>query len=192
MSVIELLLISLGLSMDAFAVSICIGMTMTKAKVERALVVGLYFGIFQAVMPLIGYTIAAVFADKIVSFDHWIAFALLVFLGGKMIIGSLKNGRYSGIKWADKQADSLKPMQMLPLAIATSIDALAVGVSLAFLRGSIVLAVSFVGCVTFVTSIIGVRVGHIFGTKFKSKAELAGGIILVLIGFKILLEHVKL
>ena len=178
--------------MDAFAVAICIGMTMTKAKVGRALVVGLYFGIFQAVMPLIGYTIAAVFADRIVSFGHWIAFVLLVFLGGKMIIGSLKNGRYSGIEWADTQEYSLKPMQMLPLAIATSIDALAVGVSLAFLRGSIVLAASVIGCVTFVTSIIGVRVGHLFGTKFKSKAEPAGGIILVLIGFKILLEHVRL
>jgi putative Mn2+ efflux pump MntP len=190
--------------MDAFAVAICKGLTMAKATVKKALTVGLYFGIFQAVMPLIGFMIATQFADKIIAFDHWIAFALLCFIGGKMIAGSRKKeGRPSsknqgetcterscpGEKQPNNREASLKPAQMLPLAVATSIDALAVGVSFAFLRVDIVPAVTFIGATTLLLSMLGVKIGNLFGRRYKSMAELAGGIILVLIGLKILLEH---
>jgi len=186
MNLPELFFLAVGLSMDAFAVAICIGLTMTKATVKKSLTIGLYFGIFQAVMPLAGYIFASQFADKIIAYDHWIAFVLLCFLGGKMIIGSFKQEEKPESEF------SLKPSQMLPLALATSIDALAVGVSFAFLRVNIVPAVSFIGITTLVISMIGVKIGNIFGTKFKSKAEFAGGIILIFIGLKILLEHMNI
>jgi len=189
MSFIELFLIAVGLSMDAFAVSVCAGLAVEKAGVKQALTAGLYFGGFQAAMPLIGFMVARLFADRIISFDHWVAFALLCFIGGRMVAGSFKREDRPGGKKPDKTI-SLKPAQMLPLAVATSIDALAVGVSFAFLQVRIVPAVAFIGLTTLVLSMAGVKIGSIFGAKFKSKAEFAGGIILILIGLKILLEHI--
>jgi putative Mn2+ efflux pump MntP len=188
MGFFELFLLSVGLSMDAFAVAICAGLTMAKTNARKALIVGLYFGGFQAGMPLIGYIIATQFADKIIAYDHWVAFGLLCFLGGKMIIESLKKDESQDAAYPDEQ--SLKPAKMLPLALATSIDALAVGVSFAFLQVKIVPAVIFIGLITFVISMAGVKIGNVFGTKFKSQAQFTGGIILVLIGLKILLEHI--
>jgi len=186
MHLLELVLLALALSMDAFAVAICAGLTMTKPLGKKALIVGLYFGGFQAAMPLVGYLVAVQFADHIVAYDHWIAFALLCFLGGKMIAGSL---RKESAKRPEEKEASLRPARMLPLALATSIDALAVGMSFAFLRVHIVPAVSFIGMITLALSMAGVKIGSVFGAKLKSKAEFAGGAILVLIGLKILLEH---
>jgi putative Mn2+ efflux pump MntP len=207
MSLIELFLLAVGLSMDAFAVAICAGLTMPKINIKKALIIGLYFGIFQAVMPFIGYLAATLFADKIIAYDHWIAFGLLCFIGGKMIAGSFKeegcpdrvcpdgmcpDRACPGGKKPDSSEASVKPARMLPLALATSIDALAVGVSFAFLRVNIIPAVLFIGITTFAISLAGVKIGNVFGRRFKSKAELAGGIILVLIGLKILLEHLNI
>jgi len=183
MNFFVLFVLAVGLSMDAFAVAICKGLSMTKASIKNAVIVGLYFGIFQAGMPLLGYAIASRFADMITAFDHWIAFGLLCFLGIKMIVGSFKRD-----KQPDREA-SLSFKEMLPLAVATSIDALAVGVSFAFLQVDIIPAVLFIGVTTFLLSAAGVKIGSIFGARFKSKAELAGGIILILIGVNILLEH---
>ena len=207
MNFIELFLLAVGLSMDAFAVAVCAGLTMPKLNIKKALVIGLYFGIFQAVMPLIGYLVAKLFADKIITYDHWIAFALLCFLGGKMIMESFKKDgcpdrecpddvcadrKCPGGEKPNRKETSVKPARMLPLALATSIDALAVGVSFAFLRVNIIPAVSFIGITTFTLSLVGVKIGNVFGTRFKSKAELVGGVILVLIGLKILLEHLNI
>jgi len=183
MNFFVLFALAIGLSMDAFAVAICKGLSMKKATIKNAMIVGLYFGIFQAGMPFIGYLIASLFADLIIAFDHWIAFGLLCFLGVKMILGSFKKEELS------EKETSLDFKEMLPLAIATSIDALAIGVSFAFLQENIVPAVLFIGAVTFLLSFAGVKIGSIFGAKFKSKAELAGGIILILIGTNILFEH---
>ncbi|MCL2517107.1 MAG: manganese efflux pump MntP family protein [Oscillospiraceae bacterium] len=184
MNLLELFILAVGLSMDTFAAAVCKGLSMRKATLSNQIIVGLYFGGFQAVMPVIGYLVASLFADYIISFDHWIAFGLLAFIGVKMIIESF--GKEDDNK---KDEVSLKPAQMLPLALATSIDALAVGVSFAFLKVNIVPAVTFIGVVTFTISVIGVKIGNVFGTKFKSKAEFSGGVILILIGLKILLEH---
>jgi len=204
MSILELLLTAIGLSMDAFAVAVCHGLSMQKVGCKKALIVGLYFGFFQAAMPLIGYLVGSQFSDMIVNIDHWITFVLLALIGAKMIIGSFKEegcpDRECPVetctdrecpegKRPDSEEASLKPAKMLPLALATSIDALAVGVSFAFLQVRIIPAVSFIGIITLVLSMVGVKIGNVFGTKFKSKAELAGGVILVLIGLKILLEH---
>lgn len=204
MNLLELFVLAVGLSMDAFAVAICTGLTMRKTTVKKATIVGLYFGIFQAVMPLIGYFVAIWFADSIIAYDHWVAFGLLGFLGTRMILesfevegcpdrecpaGTCKDRECPGGKRPDNKEASLGPAEMLPLAVATSIDALAVGVSFAFLHVNIIQAVSFIGVTTFIFAVIGVYIGNIFGAKFKSKAELVGGIILVLIGLKILLEH---
>ena len=191
MNLIELFFIAVGLSMDAFAAAVCAGLTMTateKSLMKKSFIIGLYFGAFQAVMPLIGYAAATRFADNITSYDHWIAFGLLCFLGGKMIIESFKKGE----ERPDEKEASLKPAQMLPIALATSIDALAVGVSFAFLRVRVVPAVSFIGITTLAISMAGVKIGNVFGTRHKSKAELAGGAILILIGLKILLEHMEI
>ena len=195
MNSIELLLLAVGLSMDAVAVAVCIGLDISKADMKKSLTVGLYFGVFQAVMPLIGYLAATIFAEGIISYDHWIAFALLCFLGIKMIAGSLKKDTRESKEQTEKSGGkktSLTPRHMLPFALATSIDALAVGVSFAFLRVDIIPAVSFIGIVTLLLSMIGVKIGNMFGLKLKSKAEIAGGVILVLIGAKILLEHMDL
>ena len=188
MSFTELFLLAIGLSMDAFAVAVCLGLTMPKATFKKSLIVGLYFGIFQAVMPLLGFLFATQFADRVAAFSHLIAFALLCFLGVKMIVGSFKKDEKPDAKNPNCKEASLRLGKMLPLAVATSIDALAVGVSLAFLQVQIVPAVSFIGITTLVISMIGVKIGSMFGAKFKSKAELLGGVILVLIGLQILLE----
>lgn len=191
MNLLELLLIAVGLSMDAFAVSVSTGLTMPQATIKKSLTVGLYFGIFQAVMPLLGYLLATQFADNIIAFDHWIAFILLCFIGGKMALGSFdKEGDNKKRQGGEASLTaSLTPGRMLPLAVATSIDALAVGVSFAFLQVKIGPAVCYIGLTTLILSMAGVKIGHAFGAKFKSQAELAGGLILVLIGLKILLEH---
>lgn len=182
MSLIELFLIAVGLSMDAFAVAICKGLSMQKLNMKHAVIVGLYFGGFQGLMPLLGYLIGFRFQDAIVAYDHWIAFILLGFIGGNMIKEALSD--------EEESCDaSVAFKDMIVLAIATSIDALAVGVSFAFLKVNIVPAVSFIGIITFLLSIVGVKVGNLFGSKYKSKAEFAGGLILILIGLKILIEH---
>ena len=183
MSISELLLIAVGLSMDAFAVSICKGLATKKVGVKHMLIVGLWFGGFQALMPLIGYFLGSTFEEYITRFDHWVAFVLLALIGGNMIREALSGEE-------EKANDSLGVREMLTLAVATSIDALAVGVTFALLPGvNIAAAVSFIGVITFVISAAGIQVGNAFGAKCKSKAELAGGVILILIGLKILLEH---
>ena len=186
MSLFELFIIAVGLSMDAFAVAVCKGLSMRRATLKNALIVGLYFGVFQAAMPLIGYFLGVSLADQITSYDHWIAFALLAIIGGKMIYESFHKDADG-----EDEGGEVTFQKMLPLAVATSIDALAVGVSFAFLRVSIFPAVTFIGVVTLTLSMLGVKIGNIFGAKFKSKAELAGGVILILMGTKILLEHLE-
>jgi putative Mn2+ efflux pump MntP len=179
MTNLELFIIAIGLSMDAFAVAVSIGLTLRQRGFWKALVVGLYFGIFQAIMPLIGFFAAWNFSEYVSAYAHWIAFALLLFLGGKMI--------YSAFQNETAKETSMHPREMLPLAIATSIDALAVGVSFAFLYVSILPAVSFIGVITFLLSTVGVFVGSFFGEKFKNKATFAGGAILVIMGLNILI-----
>jgi len=173
LNAVELLFLAVALAMDAFAVAICIGLTMPKWRLKNAIIVGLYFGLFQMAMPLVGFLTGEVFAERITTIDHWIAFALLLFLGVKMILGSFKKE-----ETPEKEA-SLGFKVMVPLAFATSVDAFAAGVTFAFLRVSIVPAIILIGVMTFVISAIGVKLGGIVGVKFKSKAELAGGIVLV-------------
>ena len=182
MSLIELFLFAVGLSMDAFAVSVCKGLSVRKAEPRHSLIVGAYFGGFQALMPALGYVLGRQFESLITSVDHWIAFVLLGIIGGNMIREALKGD-------AEEMDDSFTFRTMLPLAIATSIDALAMGVTFAFLQVQIVPAVLFIGVITFVLSAIGLKVGNVFGAKYKSRAELFGGVVLVLMGVKILLEH---
>lgn len=183
MGLVELFLIAVGLSMDAFAVSVCKGLAMQKCTVKKACIVGLYFGGFQALMPTLGYVLGVQFKNVITAIDHWIAFILLGIIGANMV----KEARADDeMECAD---ESLDIRTMLGLAVATSIDALAVGVTFAFLQVDIIPAVSFIGVITFTLSAAGVKIGNIFGTKYKSKAELTGGIILILMGIKILLEH---
>lgn len=182
MSLLSLFVLAVGLSMDAFAVSICKGLAMKKITLKNAGIVGLWFGGFQALMPLIGYVLGSQFEQYITAIDHWIAFILLGLIGISMIKEALS-------KEEEEADDSLSFKTMLLLAVATSIDALAVGITLAFLQVDILPAVCFIGIITFTLSAIGVKVGNIFGTKYKSKAEFAGGIILIIIGTKILLEH---
>ena len=178
----ELLIIGVGVSMDAFAVSICKGLSARKVRFGHSLKTGLWFGGFQALMPLIGYFLGVSFADFVSSVDHWIAFLLLGIIGANMIKESFDK------ESCDIQGDfSVK--SMLPLAVATSIDALAVGVSLAFLKVEIWSAIAFIGAVTCIFSISGVYIGNVFGCRYKSKAEFTGGIILIVMGFKILIEH---
>ncbi len=182
MSLIELFLIAVGLSMDAFAVSICKGLSMRKLNLRSAFIIGLYFGGFQALMPLAGYLLGSGFKDVITAYDHWIAFLLLTIIGGNMI-------REAQNPEEESCNDSVAFRDMIVLAVATSIDALAVGVTFAFLRVHIIPAVSFIGAVTFCLSVFGVKVGNVFGTCYKSRAETAGGLILIGIGLKILIEH---
>ena len=178
----ELFILAVGLSMDAFAVSICKGLSIRALLPRHAVIVGLWFGAFQALMPAIGWLLGASFADKIAAVDHWIAFVLLAFIGGNMIREALSGG--------EEDCDpSLAPMAMLLLAVATSIDALAVGVTFAFLRVDVAPAVALIGVCTFAISAVGVKIGNVFGARYKSKAELLGGVVLVLIGLKILLGH---
>lgn len=168
--------------MDAFAVSVCKGLAMPKCTFKKAAIVGLWFGGFQALMPAIGYILGAQFQEAIASIDHWIAFVLLALIGGNMIHEALDND--------EEEADaSLDVKTMFLLAVATSIDALAIGITFAFLKVNIIPAVCFIGIVTFIISFAGVKIGNVFGARYKNKAEIVGGIILILLGLKILLEH---
>ena len=179
----ELFVIAVGLSMDAFAVAVCKGLSVQKLKGKHYLAVGLWFGGFQALMPTLGYLLGTTFEKYITSVDHWVAFILLSVIGGNM----LKEAFSKDEETADA---SFAPKVMLLLAVATSIDALAVGITLALLPGvNIAEAVLFIGCITFILSAVGLKVGNVFGLKYKNKAEMVGGTILILMGLKILLEH---
>ena len=185
MSLTELFIIAVGLSMDAFAVAVCKGLAMRQMSWRGALIVGLYFGGFQAAMPLAGYLLGSGCSNSISSYDHWIAFILLAVIGGNMI--------KEGLAGPDECPDaSLDVKNMTLLAIATSIDALAVGITFAFLQVQIGQAMAIIGCTTFALSLVGVLIGNKFGSRYKQKAEAVGGIILILIGLKILLEHTGL
>lgn len=181
MSLWELFIIAVGLSMDAFAVSICKGLATRRAGAGPMLVTGLYFGGFQALMPLLGYLLGSRFRELITRFDHWIAFILLAVIGVNMIREAFGS--------AEKLDGNFGPRAMLPLAVATSIDALAVGVTFAFLQVQIGAAVSLIGLITFLFSAAGVRIGSLFGERFRARAEVFGGVVLILMGTKILLEH---
>lgn len=183
MGIVEIIFIAIGLAMDAFAVSVCKGLSMKKMSWKKAIIIALYFGIFQALMPIIGYALGIGFEESIKFIDHWIAFGLLAFIGGNMIKESLSKDE------DDNQNDDVNFKTMVVLAVATSIDALAVGVTFAFLNVNLIFAISIIGVLTFIISLLGVKIGNVFGDKFEKKAELAGGIILILIGLKILLEH---
>lgn len=182
MTLLELFLIAIGLSMDAFAVAVCKGLSMKTINKKYMFLIALFFGGFQALMPLLGYFLGSQFSVYIERFDHWVAFLLLAVIGGNMIRESREEAEeesYQGINYKE----------LLLLAVATSIDALAVGITFAFLQVEIVPAVALIGCTTFVLSLIGVVVGNLFGARYKSRAEFTGGVILLLIGVKILLEH---
>lgn len=182
MSLLELFILAVGLSMDAFAVSVCKGLSVRRGSMKQALTVGIWFGGFQALMPFLGYLLGITFSSLITNVDHWIAFVLLAFIGFNMI-------RESRSEEENESNDRFDFKTMLPLAVATSIDALAVGVTFAFLQVNIVPAVSFIGCITFILSAIGLKAGNIIGAKNRSRAEFAGGLVLILMGIKILLEH---
>ena len=185
MDLLTLLTLAVGLAMDAFAVSICKGLAMRGKVLKKGIIVGLWFGGFQALMPTIGFFLGTQFKDQITSIDHWIAFVLLGLIGINMVKEALSNDE-------EQADDSIAVKEMFMLAVATSIDALAVGITFAFLNVHIVSAASMIGVCTFLISFAGVKIGNIFGTKYKSKAELAGGIILILLGFKILFEHLHI
>ena len=182
MSLVELFLLAVGLSMDAFAVSVCKGLSTPRVRAKHMLLCGAYFGGFQALMPLIGYLLGVRFQSMIERIDHWVAFVLLAIIGINMIREALSREE-------EAQSPSMGFRVMLPLAVATSIDALAVGITFAFLVERIVPAVCLIGVITFLFSAAGVKLGNVFGTKYKSKAEFAGGVILILLGTKILLDH---
>lgn len=182
MSLLTLFITAVGLSMDAFAVSVCKGLAMKKLSWKKAVIIGLWFGGFQALMPTLGYLLGTRFEAYVNAIDHWIAFVLLALIGANMIREALSPDK-------DEANDSTDLKTMFLLAIATSIDALAVGVTYAFLQVRILPAVSFIGVITLVLSIIGVKIGNVFGLKYKAKAEIFGGVILILMGIKILLEH---
>lgn len=182
---IELFLIGVGLSMDAFAVSVCKGLGMQRVNKKQMLVIGLYFGGFQALMPLIGWALGIRFQEYITSMAHWVAFVLLIIIGGKMIVEAIRDK--DEVEIGEKDLP-LNHKELLLLAVATSIDALAVGITFAFLGTPIIEAISIIGCTTLGLSMLGVVIGNFFGTLYKKKAEIAGGVILILIGLKILLE----
>ena len=185
MKTIELIILSIGLGMDAFAVSVCKGLSMKKMNWKKAIIIGLYFGFFQLIMPVIGYFLSRGFESIVINVDHWIAFILLGVIGGNMIKESLKER-------SENCNENVNFKTMIILAIATSIDALAVGITFAFLNVNLLLAVILIGIITFVLSVIGVKIGNIFGDKYENKAEFAGGIILIFLGIKILLEHLNI
>ena len=189
MGVWELLVLAVGVSMDAMAVSICKGLAMKKATLKNAMTCGLWFGGFQALMPLVGFFLGAIFADAIRAFDHWVAFILLGIIGVNMLKEAFEKGDSCSVQDAD-----LSFKTMLLMAIATSIDALAVGISLAMVieASQIFLAVLFIGLMTCGLSALGVKIGNVFGCKFEKKAQIAGGVILILLGTKILLEHLEI
>ena len=183
MSIIEIALIGVGLAMDAFAVSICKGLAMRRMNYKKAIIIAAFFGVFQALMPALGYVLGTTFANKIAAIDHWIAFILLALIGANMIKEALSSDD------DECQDDSLRLGDLIMLSIATSIDALAVGITFAFFNVSLLLSVSMIGIITFIICVIGVKVGNVFGEKYKSKAELAGGLILIVMGAKILIGH---
>ena len=185
MNFIEIFLIGISLAVDAFAVSICKGLSMKKYEVKKGLIIGIYFGIFQGIMPIIGYLLGTTFENLITSIDHWIAFVLLLTIGANMIREALS-------KYEETNNDNVDIKTMIPLAVATSIDALAIGITFAFLKVNILTATIIITITTFILSIIGTKIGNNFGTKYKSKAEFIGGLILILMGIKILLEHLKI
>ena len=182
MNYIELLLISIGLSMDAFAVSVCKGISMKKMDWKKAIIIGLYFGVFQAIMPMIGYILGSGFEHIVTNIDHWIAFILLLIIGINMIKDSFEDEN-------DKISGDISFKNMLILSIATSIDALAVGITFAFLKVRIILSVLLIGITTFIFSAMGTKIGNKFGCKYEKKSQVLGGIILIILGIKILLEH---
>lgn len=184
MAVLEILLISIGLAMDAFAVSVCKGLSMKKMNYKKAIIIGLWFGLFQGLMPAIGYFLGSTFESFITSVDHWIAFILLGLIGGNMVKEALSNE-------GESSDDNVNFKTMLPLAIATSIDALAIGIAYVCAYGSknAVLAFSSIGVITFFLSVIGVKIGNKFGSKYEKKAQFVGGAILIILGIKILIEH---
>lgn len=184
MSFVELFLIAVGLSMDAFAVAVCKGLAMKRINLKKSLIVGIYFGAFQALMPLIGYALGTTFEKQIKSVDHWVAFVLLLLIGGNMVKEALS-------KDEEEPNDSLAFRSMIVLAIATSIDALAIGITFVGFNVNIITAISLIGVTTLIISMVGVKIGNVFGTKYKSRAEFAGGLILILLGIKILLEHLN-
>ena len=186
MGIVELLLTAIALSMDAFAVSVCKGLGMRRMRYDQALVISLYFGVFQALMPLIGWLLGTSFSRYIQAFDHWIAFVLLAFLGGKMLWDVFHEKEDGEQESAERRLDH---RELFMLAIATSIDALAVGIAFACLDVNIWSSISIIGVTTLVISFAGVWIGNRFGNRFQKKAEIAGGVILILIGVKILLEH---
>ncbi|OLA44052.1 MAG: hypothetical protein BHW39_09380 [Firmicutes bacterium CAG:552_39_19] len=181
MSLWELLVIAVGLSMDAFAVSVCKGLSVQKVKPKHYLIVAAYFGGFQALMPLLGYLLGVRFEAMVANVDHWIAFVLLGLIGANMVRESRAG--------EEKLDDSFTVSTMLLLAIATSIDALAIGVTFAFLGVNIVEAIILIGITTGIISGVGLKIGNVFGSRYKSKAEMAGGIVLILMGIKILVQH---
>lgn len=186
MGFIELFILAVGLSMDAFAVSICKGLSVKKANAKGMLSCGLWFGGFQALMPLIGFLLGSVFADQIVAVDHWVAFVLLAFIGANMLKEAFSKD--SDCECDNKADFSVKTM--FTMAVATSIDALAIGISLAMVGDvNIWVAIILIGVVTCILSALGVKIGSVFGDRFEKKAQIAGGVILILLGFKILLEH---
>ena len=182
MGIFDLVITAIALSMDAFAVAISKGLSTKRVRVKHGLITGIYFGGFQALMPLIGFFLANSFASYICKFDHWIAFGLLALIGANMIKEALS---------AEEESvdDSFAPRAMLPLAVATSIDALATGVTFSVTNTNVWIAVSLVGVITFAFSAVGVKIGNIFGAKYRAKAELIGGAVLIFMGTKILLEH---
>ena len=185
MGVVELGFVAVGLSMDAFAAAVCRGLGLKQLDGKRAVVIALLFGGFQGLMPLIGWAVGRQFEQYIIAIDHWIAFCLLGYIGGKMIWDAFHDS-------GDEICSGFDIKQILIMAIATSIDALAVGITFAFLRVDIIPAVSVIGTITFTISFAGVWLGHRFGSRYKNKATFMGGAVLCFIGFKILLEHLKI
>lgn len=189
MGIIELLLTGVGLAMDAFAVSVCKGLAMKKIRYGQAFVIALFFGGFQALMPFLGWALGTQFKDYIVNIDHWIAFVLLIIIGGKMVKEAISGEEPEAETCECKEDAGLDYKELFLLAIATSIDALAVGVTFAFLNVNIFLAIAIIGVVTFLISFAGVVIGNVFGNKYEKKAQIAGGVILIFLGVKILIEH---
>ena len=186
MGFVELFLVAVGLSMDAFAVAVCKGLGMKRLDARQALLIGLFFGGFQALMPLVGWILGSGFKSLIEPVDHWVAFALLAFIGGKMLLDGIRG---EGEGEASGEIQALDIRELVMLAIATSIDALAVGITFAFLQVDIGPSVALIGATTFALSLAGVAVGHLFGARFERPATIVGGAVLILIGVKILLEH---
>ncbi len=184
MGLVSIVLLAVSLAMDAFAVAICKGLAMQKLSVRNMVIVGAWFGTFQALMPTIGYFLGSAFEDKITAIDHWVGFALLAIIGINMI----RESRECDCEAEANANDSLEVKEMFMLAVATSIDALAVGITFAFVEMNVLLAVILIGVITFTISMFGVKIGNVFGTKYKSKAEFAGGAVLIFLGLKMLLE----